>query len=96
MTSDNPESISMGKHKTEMPPVSQQGAGCEDPTPDASFGKEPEDGGGGDCPASHSMTPRPGSLPAATYGLAEATRRGLSSSGKSQFPGALTSNFVCR
>lgn len=68
MTSDNPESISMGKHKTEMPPVSQQGAGCEDPTPDASFGKEPEDGGGGDCPASHSMTSRPGSLPACYIG----------------------------
>lgn len=46
MTSDNPESISVGKHKTEMSPVSQQGAGCEDPTTDASFGKEPEDGGG--------------------------------------------------
>lgn len=46
MTSDNPESISMGKHKTEMPSVSQQGAGYEDPTTDASFGKEPEDGGG--------------------------------------------------
>lgn len=75
MTSKNPESISMGRYKTDMSSVSQQGASCEDPTTDPSFGKE--DGGGvtGQPP----ILGHPEQVPFLLLpgGLSEAARRGL-------------------